>query len=472
MNRQRLVSPLCSLFIFFGLQIFPLFGQTIPDRITSTIDDQVRVRLVGNRHPLARPEYETGAVSPDQRMERMILTLGIDAAREKALDQLIAEQQDPHSTQYHRWLTPEEFGKQFGVSDHDLAQVTGWLRSHGLEVEEIARGRRSVVFSGTVAQVEEAFHTQIRVYNVGGEVHHANATDPEIPRALAGAIKGVVALHDFQSKPAHTALKTGPLPQANATNGQHYLAPADFATIYDLAPLYQNSITGTGQSVAVVARCNIHVSDVQTFRSNFGLPANNPTIVVNGTDPGIVSNDEETEADLDAEWAGAIAQNANVQFVVSASTNTSDGVMLSAQYIVNNNLAPVMTLSFGLCESAQGTAGNSFINSLWQQAAVEGITVLVAAGDSGAAGCDASSANTATAGQAVNGLCSSPYDVCVGGTEFNDSANPSAYWSAQNGDRPELGPGIYSRERVERKRQRAGGFPALGGRRRREYDLC
>ena len=433
MNRQRLASPLCSLVIFFCLQIFPLFSQTIPDHITSTIDDQVRVTLVGNRHPLARPEYETGTVPPDQRMERMILTFGIDAAREKALEQLIAEQQDPHSAQYHRWLTPEEFGKQFGVSEHDLAQITGWLRSHGLEVDEIARGRRSVVFSGTVEQVEEAFHTQIRVYNVGGELHHANATDPEIPRALAGEVKGVVALHDFQSKPAHTALKTGPLPQANATNGQHYLAPADFATIYDLAPLYQNSITGTGQSVAVVARCNIHVSDVQTFRSNFGLPANNPTIVVNGTDPGIVSNDEETEADLDAEWAGAIAQNASVQFVVSASTNTSDGVMLSAQYIVNNNLAPVMTLSFGLCESAQGTAGNSFINSLWQQAAAEGITVLVAAGDSGAAGCAAPSANTATAGPAVNGLCSSPYDVCVGGTEFNDSANPSAYWSAQNG---------------------------------------
>jgi pseudomonalisin len=433
MNRQRSVLPLCTLSILFGLQIFPLFGQSIPDRITSTIDDQVRVRLMGNVHPLARPEYETGAVPPERRMERMILTLGTEAARESAIDQLVAEQQDPHSARYHRWLTPEEFGKEFGVSEHDLAQIAGWLRSHGLTVEEVARGRRSLEFSGTAEQVEEAFHTQMRVYNVGGEVHDANATDPEIPKALAGVVRGVVALHDFQSKPAHTAVKPGPLPQANATNGQHYVAPADFATIYDLAPLYQNSITGTGQSVAVVARCNIHLSDVQTFRSNFGLPVNNPTIVVNGTDPGIVSNDEETEADLDAEWAGAIAQNATVRFVVSASTNTSDGVMLSAQYIVNNNLAPVMTLSFGLCESAQGAAGNSFINSLWQQAAAEGITVLVAAGDSGAAGCDAPSANTATQGPAVNGLCSTPYDVCVGGTEFNDSSNPSAYWSAQNG---------------------------------------
>jgi len=433
MHRQRNVSPLCILSIFFSLQTFSLFAQTVPDRITSTIDDQVRVTLVGNRHPLARAEFETGAVPPDQRMERMILTLRIDAAREKALDQLIAEQQNPHSPRYHQWLTPEKFAQEFGVSEHDLAQIVGWLRGHGMEVEEIARGRRSLLFSGTVEQVEAAFHTAMRAYNVGGEVHYANATDPEIPRALAGVVGGVVALHDFRSKPAHTAVKPIPVPQANMSNGAHYLAPADFATIYDVAPLYQNSINGTGQSVAVVARCNIHISDVSTFRSFFGLTANNPTIVVNGTDPGIVSNGEETEADLDAEWAGAIAQNAAVQFVVSASTNTSDGVMLSAQYIVNNNLAPVMTLSFGLCESAQGAAGNSFINSLWQQAAAQGISVLVAAGDNGAAGCDASSANTATQGLAVNGLCSTPYDVCVGGTEFNDSSNPSAYWSAQNG---------------------------------------
>ena len=428
MDRQRNVSPLCVLSILFSLQPFSLFAQTIRDRITSTIDDRVRVTLVGNRHPLARPEFETGAVAPDQRMERMILTLRTDPAREKALDELIADQQNPRSPRYHQWLTPEEFGLKFGVSEHDLSQIVGWLRGHGMEVEQIARGRRSLLFSGTVEQVEAAFHTAMRVYNVGGEVHYANATEPEIPRALAGVVEGVAALHDFRSKPAHTAAKPIPVPQTTMTNGAHYLGPADFATIYDVAPLYQNSINGTGQSVAVVARCNIHASDVQSFRSYFGLPANNPTIVVNGTDPGIVSSDEETEADLDAEWAGAIAQNATVKFVVSASTNTSDGVLLSAQYIVNNNSAPVMTLSFGLCELAEGSASNSFINSLWQQAAAQGITVLVAAGDSGAAGCDASSESTAKQALGVNGLCSTPYDVCVGGTEFNDSSNPSAYW--------------------------------------------
>ncbi len=429
MHRRRNVFPLCILSTASLFLAFPIYSQAVPDLITSTIDDQVRVTLAGNRHPLARPEFEAGVTAPGYPMERMILTLRADPERERALEALIADQQDPHSPEYHHWLTPEEFGQKFGVSDRDLARITGWLRSHGLAVEQIAKGRRSLLFSGTAEQVNAAFHAQMRTYNVGGEVHHANSRDAEIPRALAGVVGGVVALHDFRSKPALAFVKPVALPQMTTTSGAHYLAPADYATIYDVAPLYQNSINGTGQSIAVVARCNIHPSDVQSFRNYFGLPANNPTIVVNGTDPGIVSNGEETEADLDAEWAGALARNATVQFVVSASTNSSDGVLLSAEYIVNNNLAPVMTLSFGLCESAEGLAGNSFINQLWQQAAAEGITVLVSAGDSGAAGCDASSANTATHRAGVSGLCSTPYNVCVGGTEFNDSSNASTYWA-------------------------------------------
>ncbi len=433
MRGRRDIFPVIFC-VLLTLQIFPLFAQTsnhsVPDLVTGTIDDRVLVTLAGNRHPLARPEFDAGAAPADRRMERMILTLGIDAAREKALEALVAGQHDPHSAQYHQWLTPESFGRQFGVSDHDLVQIVSWLRSHGLQVEEIARGRRWLLFNGTVAEVEAAFHTEIRAYNVRGELHYANATDPQIPQALAPVVQGVVALHDFRSKPALAAVK--PVPQATASNGMHYLAPADFATIYDVGPLYQNSISGTGQSIAVVARCNIQTSDVQTFRSFFGLPANNPNIIVNGTNPGIVSSDEETEADLDTQWSGAVAQNATIQLVVSASTSSTDGALLSEEYIVNNNLAPVMTLSFGLCEAAMGAAGNSFQNSLWQQAAAQGITVLAAAGDSGAAGCDADTETTATQGQAVNGLCSSPYDVCVGGTEFNDTSDPGAYWSASN----------------------------------------
>jgi subtilase family serine protease len=196
--------------------------------------------------------------------------------------------------------------------------------------------------------------------------------------------------------------------------------------------LYQQSITGGGRSIAIVGRSNINLADIRQFRATFGLPANDPQIVVNGTNPGIVSSGEETEADLDVEWSGAVARSATIKFVVSKSTSTSDGVDLSAQYIVNHNLAPVMSMSFGLCESALGTSGNYFLSGLWQQAAAEGITVFVSAGDSGAAGCDSPSASSAKYGRAVNGLCSTLYDVCVGGTQFNDASRPSLYWTALN----------------------------------------
>ena len=389
-----------------------------------------RLHCAGNRHPLAVAEFDAGAVAPEFSMQRMILTLLPDPAQEEALTQLVEAQHNPESSYYHQWLTPDQYAERFGVSEADVSQIEGWLRGHGFEVEEVTAGHRSIIFSGTAAQVQSAFHTQIRTYKIGGEIHHANAKDPEIPTALVNVVGGVVSLHDFRSEAMHSFVRKAS-PEFTS-GGSHYLTPADFATIYDLAPLYQQSITGSGESVAIVARTNINIADVAQFRSLFGLPANNPQIIVNGSNPGIISAGEETEADLDVEWSGAVAKGATIKFVVSKSTNSTDGVDLSAQYIVNRNVAAVMSMSFGLCEAALGSSGNSFLNSLWQQAAVQGITVLVSSGDAGAAGCDSPSASIATKGRAVNGLCSTPYSVCVGGTEFGDRANPALYWAALN----------------------------------------
>ena len=435
-----LVLTLTILFSFLSATS-PAVAQPAPDpanppyiqprdRITSFVDDEQRVTLRGNRHPLALAQYDAGAVAPDYRMERMLLTLLPDAAQQESLNQFVDELHNPESPSYHQWLTPGQFAERFGVSEADTAQVAGWLQGHGMEVEEVTAGRRSIIFSGTAAQVQAAFHTQIHAYQIRGELHHANVKDPEIPAAFVQVLGGVVSLHDFNSEPLHAFVRK-PSPEFTS-GGSHYLTPADFATIYDLAPLYQLSINGNGQSIAIVGRSNINLADVRQFRSMFGLPANDPQIIVNGSDPGTFSSGEETEADLDVEWSGAVAKNAAIKFVVSKSTNSSDGVDLSAQYIVNHNLAPVMSTSFGLCEAWLGSSGNSFLNSLWQQAAAQGITVLVSAGDNGAAGCDSPSASKATNGRGVNGLCSTPYSVCVGGTEFNDGSNPSLYWLSSN----------------------------------------
>jgi pseudomonalisin len=443
----------------------PLFMQPpfveVRDRITSFIDEDQRVTLRGNVHPQATVRYDAGEVPPGFPMEHMLLTLLPDVAQQDALNQLLEAQHDPESAYYHQWLTPEQYGELFGISESDTAQVVAWLQGHGMEVEEVTAGRRSIVFSGAVEQVESAFHTQIHTYQIGNEVQHANAKEPEIPAALAQVVGGVVSLHDFHSEPMH-GVRRPPAPEFTS-GSSYYLAPADFATIYDLGPLYQQSITGGGQSIAIVARSNIKLADVRQFRTFFGLPVNDPQIIVNGTDPGIFSSGEETEADLDVEWSGAVAKNATIKFVVSKSTNSSDGVDLSAQYIVNHNLAPVMSTSFGLCEASLGSSGNAFLNSLWQQAAAEGITVFVSSGDNGAAGCDSASASSATHGRGVNGLCSTPYSVCVGGTEFKDTSHPSLYWLTSNASGTEASAISYIPEGVWNESGLGAGLWSSGG---------
>ena len=397
------------------------------DRILLPISSDQRVALAGQRHPLARPEYSIGKAAPDLQMQRMVLVLAADPAQDAALAELIRAQQDPESTYYHHWLTPAQFGKSFGISQNDLNQVIRWLEATGFEMNGIPISHRTLVFSGTAAQVESAFHTSMREYLVKGQAHYANATAPEIPIALAPVVRGVVSLHDFRSVPNHVVA-----PQYTASNGAHFLMPQDWATIYDVAPLYNQGLDGTGQSIAVLGRVDVALSDVRTFRINAGLPANDPQMIVNGSDPGFPDCDDELESAMDVEWAGAIAKNSTIKFVTSKS-GTSDGIILSAQYAVNNNVAPIVSLSYGLCEAAMGSGGNAFWNSTWQQAAAQGMSVFVSSGDSGAAGCDSPDLTRASQGQAVSGLCSTPYNTCVGGTEFNDTANSGQYWSQTNG---------------------------------------
>lgn len=420
-------------------------AQTISrpqDRIGS-IDERSRVVLSGNRHPLAKAANDRGAARPDLPMKRMILVLKRDAATEKALQQFIAEQHDRLSPNYRSWLTPEQFATRFGSAESDRQQIAAWLGSHGFNVDRVSRGGMSLEFSGTADQVENAFGTPVHIYEVRGKTYYANASDPQIPAALASTVAGVNTLHSFE-KPSPlrvlgTANRVGntSLWQPNFSEGTpgqtfHFLAPGDFAKIYNATPLYQ-TIDGTGQAIAIVGRSNINISDVELFRIAFGLPSNNPEIIVNGPDPGNLFNDDETESDLDVEWAGAVAPKATIKFVVSASTNSTDGVDLSAQYIVDNNIAPVLNISYGQCEALLGAAENTFFNNLWEQAAAEGITVIASSGDSGAAGCDSPYSGLASLGNAVSGLASTPYNVALGGTQFNESGADSTYWAGIDG---------------------------------------
>jgi hypothetical protein len=397
------------------------------------IDDKDIVVLPGNVHPLARAQFDRGKTQPSLPMERMVLTLGLSPAKQAELDRFLDEVHNPASSNFHHWLTPQEFGLRFGPSPEDLASLSGWLISHGFVVDEIAAGRTWINFTGSAADVERVFHTEIHEYSIDGKLRHANSRDPAIPRAFADLVKGIVTLNNFPRTVMHDSL--GPVEQtvispAYTAGSVHYLSPADFGTIYRVKDLYQAGIDGAGQTIAIVGRTHPPASNWTVFRSMMGLPANQPQVIVNGPDPGDLGPNEDYEADLDVEWSGAIAKNAGILFVVSKSTGATDGVDLSAQYIVNNNLSPVMSTSFGACEAAMTNAEKNFYNSLWQQAAAQGITSIVSSGDSGAAGCDPGS-NTAGTIQAVNGLGSTPYNVAIGGTQFSEGSG--SYWNTANG---------------------------------------
>jgi hypothetical protein len=440
---------LAGFVISVAIFVYPfsmLRAQTAPSAASriGAIDESSLVALRGNRHAMATAANDHGEVAASLPMERMLLVLARSDAAESALQDLLVRQQDKTSPDFHAWLTPAQFGERFGASRADVQKLTEWLESHGFRVNRAGQGGMSIEFSGTAGQVKEAFHTAIHTYLVNGEKHHANAADPQIPAALAPVLAGIDTLHDFRKQPAirvlgkasriaNTSLWQPEFTFNGAAAVEHFLAPGDFSKIYNTATLYQNGIDGTGQSIAIVARNNINLSDVQIFRIAFGLPVNDPQIILDGPDPGNLTGPEETEADLDVEWSGAIAPKATIKFVVSASTNSTDGVDLSALYIVDNNLAPVLSVSFGQCEQTLGQTENTFFNNLWEQAAAQGITAVISSGDNGPAGCDNANQSTpASQGLAVNGLASTPFNIAVGGTQFNENGADSTYWSATN----------------------------------------
>jgi len=421
-----LFSPLSlTILALASMASLPLSAQTgnVLPRITQPIDNTRRVTLAGNTHPLAAARFDRGPAPDDMRMDRMLLTIKRSPEQDAGLKTLLDAQQDRSSSDYHRWLTPEEFGQRFGASQQDLETVAAWLKAQGFQVGAIANGRTFIEFSGTAGQVRQAFSTQIHRYEVNGESHWANSTDPQIPEAMSPVVEGVATLHDFYSKPQ--------APPVSTSQGVIYpLAPPDYATIYNIGPLYTAGIDGSGVTIAIVGRSNIKTSDVEMFRTLYGLADNPPQVVLNGPDPGIPSppagqavSGEEMEAVLDVTWAGAVGRGAGVKLVVSKSTTSTDGVMLSALYIVENNLADVMSESFGQCESTFGATNIQAYTRMAEQAAAQGITFVVSSGDAGSAGCYTST--DSDTGLAVSALASTPYTVAVGGTEFMDTG----YWN-------------------------------------------
>ncbi len=438
-----------------GFLAVPALAQlaAAPPSIVQPIDNSLRTTLTGTVPQAIKTANDLGAMNTSQTLHDMVLVLKPSPAQQAALKSELSDLYNKNSASYHKWLTPAQFGEKFGPSAADVAKVEGWLQSQGLTPTAVANGRQWIEFTGSVNQVNTAFAASMHQFSANGQTHFANASNLSIPQAITPVVAGVLSLNNFESVPEHTTLflvkrngkgKLVPVnPDYTTTDGNgnyaSFVAPADFQTIYNETPLLKNGVDGTGVSIAIPGRSNIDLSDIDAFRQAFGLSQNDPEIIVNGTDPGQLLNRDQQESSLDVEWAGAAAPGAKINFVVSASTDTTDGIDLSSAYIVDNALSPIMSVSYGESEALLGPAGNEFINTLWQQAAAEGITVFVSTGDGGAAALDADLQNNnlepvgpAQYGPSVSGLASTPYNVAVGGTQFNEGSNYPIYWSANN----------------------------------------
>ena len=417
-------------------------AQNARPLITQNIDEGKLVVLAGNLRPEVRAANDRGSVGHNLMLEHLLLQLKRPAEQEATLKALIDDLHNPESANYHHWLTAAEFGERFGLAQQDLDTVTSWLTSRGFQVNFVYPSRIMIDFSGTAGQVMAAFHTEIHHLEVNGKSHIANVSEPHIPSALAPAIAGVVSLHDFRPHPMMKPRHQYTFPSGLGDN-YYGVVPGDLATIYNFNPVFNAGITGQGQTIVLIEDTDLYsTADWTTFRSTFGLSGYSGSL--NQTHPAPPSgpnncgapgvNADDGEAILDAEYASAAAPSAAIQMAACADTQTTFGGLIAMQNLVSSNTPPaIMSVSYGECETMNGAAANLAFNSTYQQAAAEGTSIYVAAGDSGAAACDQNQ-TAASFGITVSALASTPYNVAVGGTDFSDtySGTNATYWNAGN----------------------------------------
>jgi Pro-kumamolisin, activation domain/Abnormal spindle-like microcephaly-assoc'd, ASPM-SPD-2-Hydin len=441
----RIVAVVLAIGGLWTLASSALGGATSATaQITAPVDDNDLVALAGNVRPEATAANDRGPVADSFPLDHLLLLLRRSPERERELKHLIDELEDPSSPNYHHWLTAREFGSRFGASPHDVETISGWLRAHRFKVNYVYPSAMLIDFSGDAGSVREAFHTEIHSLVVHGKSHFANTSDPRIPVTLAPAIAGVVSLNDFRPHPMYRQRAA-----YTTSGGSQAVVPADLATIYDFNPLFAAGYTGKGQTIVTVEDTDLYSgtgnnSDWATFRKVLGLSGYtsgtltqvNPTPGTGGacSDPGITADD--AEAAIDVEWASAAAPDAKIELASCANTATNFGGFIALQNLLSDSGTPpaIVSISYGEAEASLGATTNAYINSLYQQAVAEGVSVFVSSGDEGAAIADIN-APYASHGIAVSGYTSTPYNVSVGGTDFGDTytKTTSTYWSSTNG---------------------------------------
>ena len=464
MSKRGYVFGLAGLAAFTILAGSALAQSTARPLITTKIDENDLVTLQGNTRPEATPENDRGRLADATRMDHMFLLLQRAPEREEALRTIIDQLHDPKSANFHHWLTPQQFGENYGLGQADTELIQRWLESHGFTVNQIYPNRMMVDFSGTAGQVRESFHTEMHRLLVNGETHIANMSDPRIPAALAPAVKGIVSLNDFRP---HTMMKRVPHGEGigvtfgpncgfltglrDSSTNCEALMPADLATIYNLGAVFSAGITGKGQTIVVIEDEDAYsLGDWNSFRKVAGLSRTYPYGAIsqthpappsgtnNCTDPGDLNDTTDDEVAIDMEWASAAAPNAAIQVAVCNDTGSTFGGLIALENLLNaanaSTTGPaIVSISYGESESQNGATQNAAYNATYQQGVTEGVSIFVSSGDEGPASSNADGAD-ATRGITVSGFTSTPYNISVGGTDFGDSyaGSESTYWNAGN----------------------------------------
>ena len=399
------------------------------NRVADGADLSVMKRLSGHIPSWATAANDAGEAAAGETSadttRQITFVLNRSPEKEAAFTQLLAEQQNPASSNYHKWLSPEEIGTLYGPTPHDISALTGWLTTQGLTVVEVSPTNIFVTVKGPSETVATALRTSFRTFKVNNESRRSVTVEPSVPAALASLVSSVHGLSDIRVYHGHHHAADA---RPNLTLGdgtKHVITPANFAAIYDVNPVYHAGFDGTGQNVAVVSDSLINETDISDFENRMGLPLNLPTTInaeqiINPNLP-LVFSAEEQEADLDVERVIGTAPGAHVDLIVGRSTGWNDGIWDAIKYAIYNQRDPILSISY-----SEGCDGSSYIFSTFvddfMDAAAEGISVFVSSGDGGA--------DTCFAGQkTINPICASPYVTCVGGTELNEGNTPGAYWS-------------------------------------------
>ena len=410
----------------------PLIGCTTPASGPSTGDGDTRaaalpmdgyVRLERGAHPLARPGFDLGPLDPNRRIANLSVVFKLSPEQQIDRDALIAAQLDRSSPSYRKWLTPEQYADRFGAKAQDIARTRAWLARQGLDVRSTSRLGARVSFAGRVADLQKAFRTEMHTYKVGSEIHYAMSTAPAIPAELSDIVLAVHNTHDFHARTAQARMTT--VPDAVCPTGDKHclagfgLAPRDWATIYDVTPLYATGVTGSpldgsGTAIAIVGVSQIVPNDVVAFRTTYGLPASTLTEwLVPDTGVAAWFAGAATEAILDTEWSRAIAPGASIQYVFTGSDDAN--IDSATYYAIEQNMAPILSQSAGACELNQAPSDADVLGVYGSAANLLGITFLAASGDAAAAGCIEQFGQT---GLYVQFPASFPGVTAVGGTEF------------------------------------------------------